>query len=346
MKLSIRYPIIPKARSLGTSLVMDAFGVQFDQGEHVVCEGLELEVEPGQIVLFTGPSGSGKSSLLRAVCEELKVSTVTGSGSRQTSEMNANGTLGEFRYKNVLIDIMALSLPDRPLVDALPLEVKEGLDLLAACGLSEAQLLLRTPSELSEGQRYRFRLALGLAQLRQRPSSSEGWLIADEFTATLDRTLAKVLAFNLGRVARRQGVGCLLATTHEDVAEDLAADVLVRPDLDGGIVVEVLSSSQAPPSPPAALPSTGEGGQTALTPNPSPGVPGEGRRRTISFFRSVGTGRAPVLTGPTLPVGIIAATPWASSSASPCSGMATGLSASVSSVPRLGALSSAIVTSA
>ncbi|HQR06505.1 MAG TPA: ATP-binding cassette domain-containing protein [Gemmatales bacterium] len=323
MKLSIRYPIVPKARSLGTSLVMDAFGVQFDQEEHVVCEGLELEVQSGQIVLFTGPSGSGKSSLLRAVCEQLRAST-----------------------QNVLIDIMALSLPDRPLVDALPLEVKESLDLLAACGLSEAQLLLRRPTELSEGQRYRFRLALGLAQLRQRPAGSEGWVIADEFTATLDRTLAKVLAYNLGRVARRQGVGCLLATTHEDVGEDLAADVLVRPDLDGGIVVESFSTSPGRPSPPAPLPSTGEGRKPDL---PSPlwgeGLGVRGSSRKISFFRSVGTGRAPVLTGPTLPVGTIAATPLASSNASPCSGMASSPSASASSVLPPSACAFAIATS-
>lgn len=272
MQLTIRYPLAAKQRSVGTSLVMDAFGVTLDAADHVVCEDLPLEVEPGQVVLFTGPSGSGKSSILRAVTAHLQ-----GAG-------------------HTVLDIHRLELPEKPLVDALPLEVKASLDLLAACGLSEAQLLLRLPGELSEGQRYRFRLALGMAILKRRthalsatgeqnplrlPLGTGGeWLLADEFTATLDRTLAKVVAFNLSKLARRQGIGCLLATTHEDIASDLAADVQVQPDLDGHLRVET------------------------ATPTGS---------RRISFFPSVGSGRAPVRTGPTSPVGTIAATPLASS---------------------------------
>ena len=146
MHLTIRYPLLVKARSLGTSLVMDAFGISMEANDHVVCENLELKLEPSQRVLFTGPSGSGKSSLLQAVVKQLRSDN-----------------------QHTLVDIHELTLPHQPLVDALPLSVKAGLDLLAACGLSEAQLLLRTPSELSEGQRYRFRLALGLALLQQRP---------------------------------------------------------------------------------------------------------------------------------------------------------------------------------
>ncbi len=275
MHLTIRYPLLPKAKSLGTSLVMDAFGIGMDTGDHVVCENLELKLEPAQRVLFSGPSGSGKSSLLQAVVNELR-----------TDE------------QHTLIDIHELPLPQQPLVDALPLSVKAGLDLLATCGLSEAQLLLRTPSELSEGQRYRFRLALGLALLQQRPPHTYGWLIADEFTATLDRTLAQVLAYNLSKLAARQQIGCLLATTHNDVAADLAPDVLVQPDLDGIIHVDYVEKQ-----------------------------PG---RRRISFFPPVSSGRAPVLTGPTSPVGTIAATRSASSNASPSSGTAHAPSASAS----------------
>src|SRR5690606_24918665 len=63
------------------------------------------------------------------------------------------------------------------------------------------------------------------------------WILADEFTATLDRTLAKVVAFNVRRLADRSGIGFLLATTHEDIAGDLAADVHVRCGLDGQIAV-------------------------------------------------------------------------------------------------------------
>jgi ABC-type ATPase with predicted acetyltransferase domain len=257
MELNVAYDFLPKKRSVRTSYVMDHFGVDFDQGRHVVAEGVRLDPAPGQVVLFTGPSGSGKSSLLRAAARELEAAG-----------------LGVVWSEH-------LELPELPLVDALPRPLEETLDLLSACGLSEARLLLRTPGELSDGQRYRFRLALGLGQAIARGAR---FLAADEFTATLDRRLAQVIAFQLRRLADRRGVGFLLATAHEDIVEDLAPDWLVRCRLDGPVAVEH--------SPPGA--------------GRPPG------RRSVCFFASCGSARAPVPTGRTSLGGITAAATWAS----------------------------------
>ena len=200
MKISVAYDFLPKQNSTQASVVMDHFGIGFETGRHVIAEDLELPVEPGDVVCFTGASGSGKSSLMRAMAAEL-------SG---------------------VVDASEIELPDKTLVDAIELPIQESLPLFSSCGLGEAQLLLRRPSELSDGQRYRFRLALALSKKPQ-------WILADEFSATLDRTLAKVVAFNVRRLADRTGTGFLLATTHEDIVKDLNPSLHVQCRLDGDV---------------------------------------------------------------------------------------------------------------
>lgn len=206
MEVNVKYDFLPKTKSVSASMVQDHFGIDFETGSHVIAKGLEIDIQPADVVLFNGSSGSGKSSVMRFIENQLK----------------EDG-------KKVL-NIDEIELPEKILVEGTGLDVTESMQILTLCGLSEAQLMLRYPKELSDGQRYRYKIALALAQ---KPD----WIVADEFTATLDRTLAKVIAYNIRRNATRSKVGFLLATTHDDFLEDLQPDIYVLCDLSGKIEV-------------------------------------------------------------------------------------------------------------
>ena len=250
--ITIAFPFRSAKRSLMTSQVADLFGLSEVEAPHIVAENVTLDIQPSDVVLFTGPSGSGKSSLMRKVGRQLGA-----------------------------VDVTALTLPEVPLIEALTGTVEERLNALSACGLSEARLLLRTPSELSDGQRYRFRIAFALHSL-PRPAHPSPLapipILLDEFGAILDRTLAKVVAFNLRKLATRSGVGVLCATTHEDLLDDLNPDVHVRCLGDGHIEVErrevkkngsALRASFGCRTAPGATGRTSLGGITAATTSPS-----------------------------------------------------------------------------
>ncbi len=319
MRIDVAHQFLPKQNSVRALQVMDHFGIHFEQGQHVIADGIELPIGPGMVVLFTGASGSGKSSLLRALAASLEQGAgseeLGGRGSCRAGTTNdidsPTGSAGASPFgdgdlaptptllsrSERRLSLDELTLPDRILIDALPLPVAEAMGLLSACGLGEAQLMLRTPCELSDGQRYRFRLALALSR---RPE----WVVADEFTATLDRTLAKVVAYNIRRQCDRTGTGFLLATTHEDIVADLNPDLHVHCRLDGEITLTG-----------RAIETSGRSRLDANGPHPRPlsrGERGDEKPSAIKKKRyrsptSCGSASRPVATGRTSRGGIIAA---------------------------------------
>ena len=116
--------------------------------------------------------------------------------------------------------------------------MEEGLELLSRVGLNDAFLFLRTYNQLSDGQRYRYRIA-------KLMESGKQWWLMDEFAATLDRDTAKIVAFNLQKLARQQGKAVIAATTHGDLFEDLNPSVHVHKRFGEEITIDYYANKPA-----------------------------------------------------------------------------------------------------
>jgi hypothetical protein len=158
-----------------------------------------LKINDGDIVYITGPSGAGKSVLLRELEKTIPSSK--------------------------RINLARIKLPkEAALVDCIDADLLTSLRILSTAGLNDCFCILNQPANLSEGQKYRFRLAMALA-------SKKKFVFADEFCSELDRITAAVIAYNIHKFAKRQGVTFVLASSHEDILLDLAPDVVVVKEL-------------------------------------------------------------------------------------------------------------------
>jgi len=160
---------------------------------------VESKIGIRDITLIIGDSGSGKSVLLRALEKDIKQDM-------QVSAIN-------------IADIHPV--PNKPLIETVGATLEGGLELLSKVGLNDAFLFLRTFEQLSDGQKYRYKIA------KMMESKAQFWVM-DEFCATLDRDTAKIVAFNVQKLARQEGRAILAATTHTDLTEDLKPSVHVH----------------------------------------------------------------------------------------------------------------------
>jgi len=170
------------------------FGLGTDQDKPIQVLGRgEITIESGQVVYLTGASGAGKSVLLKELQEKIPEA----------------------------IDLNKYELSEGvPIVDCFADGLDDSFLWLGTAGLSDAYVMLRTAEQLSDGQRYRLRLALALAD---KPKA----IFIDEFCAALDRITAAVIAHNVRRYADQYGTTFVLATSHDDLIEDLQPDVVV-----------------------------------------------------------------------------------------------------------------------
>ncbi|MCJ7425069.1 GNAT family N-acetyltransferase [Candidatus Bathyarchaeota archaeon] len=195
--VNIAYETAPPKPSSRVVAVAEGFGLGMDQWEKfVIYDDVQLEISRNSIVYITGDSGSGKSTLLKALEQDIK---------QELHETTVN--VADIKPEH-----------DKPLIETVGKTLQQALELLSKVGLSDAFLFLRTFQQLSDGQKYRYRIA------KMIESKAQYWIL-DEFAATLDRDTAKIVAWNLQKLARAEGKCVLAATTHTDLLEDLNPSV-------------------------------------------------------------------------------------------------------------------------
>jgi polar amino acid transport system ATP-binding protein len=223
----------------GPALLLENVHKSF--GENEVLKGIDLTVEPHEVVCLIGASGSGKSTLLRCVnlVEPIDAGRVVVDGEEITAEgVDANRirrrigivyqSYNLFPHMTVLRNI---TLAPREALKQNRTESEENArKLLDRFGLLDREY--EYPDRLSGGQQQRVAIVRALAM---RPHL----MLLDEVTSALDPELvAEVLA--VIKELAREGMTMLIATHEMSFARDIADRVCF---LEAGHILE-----QGPPN--------------------------------------------------------------------------------------------------
>jgi ABC-type ATPase with predicted acetyltransferase domain len=162
--------------------VAEAFGLGLDQWEKfVVYDNVELKIGSADIVYITGDSGSGKSVLLKTM------------------------------EKDIHQDMQAISInvadikpePNMPLIEIVGKNTEEALELLSKVGLNDAFLFLRSYEQLSDGQKYRYKITRARCYGQVQSVCREGRNEKDNRTGSAQRSGGNSGGLTTARIQRR-----------------------------------------------------------------------------------------------------------------------------------------------
>lgn len=208
---------------------------------NVVLDGVDFDVDAGQVNVIIGKSGSGKSTLLRVIAglEEPEDGDVTidsklvRSGGKRTDDW-------DFGAAKVGMVFQSYNLwPHMNVLDNLTLAPRKILKMSASEAESRAHTALSEvgmehhirsrSTQLSGGERQRVAIARALMM---RPEV----LLCDEITSALDPPVAAEVLGVLARLKQEEGLAVCLVT-HDMAFASKAADRVVF-FLDGRIAVD------------------------------------------------------------------------------------------------------------
>jgi ABC-type lipoprotein export system ATPase subunit len=201
--------------------------------EVVALQGLDLQVEQGELIAIVGASGSGKSTLLnilggldvpsagRAAVAGHDLLAMT-SGERTHFRRLVVGFVWQQTARNLLPYLTAEENVELPLIlDGVPRAVRRARaqHLLELVGLAERAK--HRPTQLSGGEQQRVAIAVALA-------NDPRVLLADEPTGELDTATSADIFRVLRTVNERAGVTVVIVTHDPQVSEQVRRTVTIR----------------------------------------------------------------------------------------------------------------------
>ncbi|NOX08883.1 MAG: ABC transporter ATP-binding protein [Gammaproteobacteria bacterium] len=205
-------------------ITIEGLRKRYGEGDTAVdaLKGVDMQVNPGEVVGLVGPSGSGKSTLLKclgAVIEPTAGRMTLGENTIYDQQWKISD-LGALRRDNIGFVFQAPYLiPFLDVIDNVALILmlaghansesrKRALEILEA--LDVAHRARAMPSQLSGGEQQRVSIARALVN---RPPV----ILADEPTAPLDSERALAVVKILNQIARQYETAIIVVTHDEKI---------------------------------------------------------------------------------------------------------------------------------
>ncbi|AWN21310.1 amino acid ABC transporter ATP-binding protein [Streptococcus sobrinus] len=205
-------------------------------GENEVLNGIDLEIQKGEVVVIIGPSGSGKSTFLRTM-NLLEVPTKGTVSFEGVDITDAKNDVFKMREKMGMVFQQFNLFPNMNVLENITLastKVKgqsrgqaeeKAYELLEKVGLKDKAKA--NPTSLSGGQQQRIAIARGLAM-------DPDVLLFDEPTSALDPEMVGEVLAVIQDLAK-SGMTMVIVTHEMGFAKEVADRVIF---MDGGIIVE------------------------------------------------------------------------------------------------------------
>ena len=183
----------------------------FRKTKQWIIDGIDLHLKKGETLGLIGPSGSGKSSIGRAIVGLNRFESTTFSYSGDASKIQFifqdpfSALNGSKRIGWILDSVLKRHRPDLSSLERL----KEAQSLLEEVGLSVADLRKR-PKAFSGGQRQRIGIARALA-------AAPEVLICDESVSALDVSVQSQVLNVLNGIKKNRGLSMIFISHDPDV---------------------------------------------------------------------------------------------------------------------------------